>query len=67
MFGRMRLALTAFALAGCDGADNTPASAADAKVTPAFVEGLPRNQWLTSELARPLGADGVVRDEKRRR
>lgn len=37
------------------------------KPEPAFVEGLPRDQWLTLNTAIPLASDGKeVRDEKRR-
>lgn len=47
-------------------ADTAAAPAASAKEAPAFVEGLPRDQWLTAASAIPVSADGVVRDEKRR-
>lgn len=56
-------------LAGC-GRTETPVAAAPSpavKEEPAFVEGLPRNKWLTAEVALPLNADGtLVKDEKRR-
>lgn len=67
MFRRIGVVLVAIGLAGCGEAPAPPpASEANAKPEPAFVEGLRRNQWLTAETARPLSADGVVRDEKRR-
>jgi len=45
---------------------STPAAAPEKKAALPFVEGLPRDQWLTAASAVPLSADGVVRDEKRR-
>lgn len=60
--------LPALVLIGCQPAAETVAASevAEKKAEPAFVEGLPRDQWLTPVSAIPLGADGVVRDEKRR-
>lgn len=71
MFSKIRLALLAvgLTLAGCSPAAETavaPSAAPTKKAEPAFVEGLPRDQWLTSASAIPLAANGVVRDEKRR-
>lgn len=57
-------AIAALVLTGCQPASET--SVAEKKPEPAFVEGLPRDQWLTAGSAIPLSADGVVRDEKRR-
>lgn len=62
-------ALPALVLMGCQPEANVavaPEAATEKKVEPAFVEGLPRDQWLTLSSAIPLNADGVVRDEKRR-
>lgn len=64
------VAFAAFALiAGCGeapGPTKEAVPASDAKPEPAFVEGLPRDQWLTAATALPLADEGVVRDEKRR-
>lgn len=61
------VAAVSLVLAACQPATNTAAApATDAKEAPAFVEGLPRDQWLTASSAIPVSADGVVRDEKRR-
>lgn len=60
-------ALAALVLAGCQPATETAsAPVSEKKPEPAFVEGLPRDQWLTTASAIPLSADGVVRDERRR-
>ncbi len=57
-------ALAALVLTGCQpAAETASAPVAEKKPEPAFVEGLPRDQWLTVASAIPLGADGVVRDE----
>jgi thiol-disulfide isomerase/thioredoxin len=62
--------LPALVLIGCQPAVEiaaVPDAATEKKKEePAFVEGLPRDQWLTLTSAIPLSADGVVRDEKRR-
>lgn len=62
--------LPALALIGCqpnaEVAVAPEVSTEGKKEEPAFVEGLPRDQWLTLTSAIPLSADGVVRDEKRR-
>lgn len=61
--------LPALVLMGCQPATEiaaAPEAAEPKKEEPAFVEGLPRDQWLTLTSAIPLNPDGVVRDEKRR-
>lgn len=61
------IATVALALAACQPAAETAAAPeAEKKEAPAFVEGLPRDQWLTAVSALPVDANGVVRDEKRR-
>ena len=63
------LLFASLVLTGCSPAAEAPAVAAattEAKPEPAFVEGLPRDQWLTASTAIPATADGAVRDEKRR-
>lgn len=66
-FGAFVLVLS---LAGCSGespAEPAAVAASAEKAEPAFVEGLPRDQWLTAASALPLNAEGAeVRDEKRR-
>ncbi len=47
-------------------APETPAASAAAKPEPAFIEGLPRNQWLTAQTGIPPADGKEVRDEKRR-
>lgn len=66
MFGKPVLFAAAIAALVSCGEAPAPSVATEVKAAPVFVEGLPRNQWLTAETARPLDADGVVRDEKRR-
>ncbi len=53
-------------LAGCSGETAPTETPVAGKAARAFVEGLPRNQWLTMETAPPAATGGVVRDEKRR-
>lgn len=56
------LVFAAITLSACAPASEPVAK----KEEPAFVEGLPRDQWLTPANAIPATADGAVRDEKRR-
>ena len=61
--------LPALVLIGCQPAAEVataPEAAASKKEERLFVEGLPRDQWLTTASAIPLNDEGVVRDEKRR-
>ncbi len=61
--------LPALVLIGCQPAAEVaapPEDAAEKKEERPFVEGLPRDQWLTIASAIPLNDEGVVRDEKRR-
>lgn len=67
--GHLTLGALAFSLTlgGCDQTTIAEAPTPVAKAEPAFVEGLPRDQWLTATSAIPLSVEGAeVRDEKRR-